>query len=148
MTDGTPLNGVDGARLVPVDVAVLASALGVALRSAGLPAGPQRCERLARAVTVMEASTIAELHACALATMVSDPSQVETFERIFAEMFAATPPGGPRVTAPQRGMTMEPADPGAPPGTQEANGSGELPSVLREVTASLSSSSSSGSADE
>src|SRR6516165_8436476 len=93
MTDGVgfdgALAGVDGRVLPPIDVAMLAAALGVALRSAGVPAGPERCERLARAVTVMGASTIAELHACALATMVSDPSQVDTFERVFAEMFGA-----------------------------------------------------------
>ena len=140
MTDGSRVGGgaqpePDGHELPLTDVATLAAALGVALRSAGLPAGPQRCERLARAVTVMDASTIAELHACALATMVSDPSQVETFERIFAEMFAAAPPGGRGVTAPQRGMTMEPADPDAPPGARTEDGSGELPPVLREVTA-------------
>ena len=155
MTDASRVGGgaqpepePDGHELPLTDVATLAAALGVALRSAGLPAGPGRCERLARAVTVMGASTIAELHACALATMVSDPSQVETFERIFAEMFSLAPPGGPRVTAPQRGMTMEPADPGAPPGARTADGSGELPPVLREVTASAASSSSSDSADE
>src|SRR5215475_15351427 len=114
--DGAPV-GVDGRVRLPVDVAMLAVALGVALRSAGLPAGPDRCERLARAVTVMGAATIAELHACALATMVSDPSQVETFERVFAEMFAAATRGRPAMTAPQSqpGMTMEPADPGAQP---------------------------------
>ena len=153
MTDGSRVGGgaqpePDGHELPLTDVATLAAALGVALRSAGLPAGPQRCERLARAVTVMDASTIAELHACALATMVSDPSQVETFERIFAEMFAAAPPGSRGVTAPQRGMTMEPADPGAPPGARTEDGSGELPPVLREVTASAASSSSPDSADE
>ena len=142
MTDG------DGHDLSLSDAATLAAALGVALRSAGLPAGPDRCERLARAITVVEPSTITELHACALATMVSDPSQVATFERIFAEMFTAASPGGPRVTAPQRGMTMEPAEPGTPPGAPGAAGSGELPPVLREVTASASSSSSSDSADE
>jgi uncharacterized protein len=147
MTDGAQ-HEPDGHELPLADVATLAAALGVALRSAGLPAGPQRCERLARAVTVMDASTIAELHACALATMVSDPSQVETFERVFAEMFSHAPPDGPRVTAPQREMTMEPADPGAPPGAPTADGSGELPPVLREVTASTSSSSASDSADE
>ena len=136
----------DGSELPLDDVATLAAALAVALRSAGLPAGPDRSERLARAVTVMEASTIAELHACALATMVSDPSQVETFERIFAEMFSAVPPGGSQVAAPQRGMTMEPADPGRPPGAQDGNGSGELPPVLREVQ--TSSSSPDGAADE
>src|ERR1700733_4721162 len=124
MTDGT------AAELPVADVAMLAAALGVALRSAGLPAGPDRCERLARAVTVMGASTIAELHACALATMVSDPSPVGTFERIFAEMFGAAPPGRPTVTAPQQGMTMTAAEPGQPPGAPSAAGSGELPPVL------------------
>src|SRR5215472_4183935 len=105
--------GSAGSALPPVDVAALAAGLGVALRSAGLPAGPERCERLARAVTVMEASTMAELHACALATMVSDPSQVDTFERVFAELLAAGapgPPGHPDPTEPQPGMTMESAE--------------------------------------
>ena len=149
MTDGAqPRPEPDGHELPLADVATLAAALGVALRTAGLPAGPERSERLARAVTVMDATTIAELHACALATMVSDPSQVDTFERIFAEMFAAAPPGGRGVAAPQRRMTMEAADPGTPPGAQAADGSGELPPVLREVSASSSSSSSPDSADE
>ena len=110
MTDGVgfhgALAGVDGRGRPPADVAMLAAALGVALRSAGLPAGPDRSERLARAVTVMGATTIAELHACALATMVSDPSQVDTFERVFAEMFAAGAPGRPGPTAPQQGTTI------------------------------------------
>jgi uncharacterized protein len=146
MTDGMPLNGVDGARLAPVDVAVLASALGVALRSAGIPAGPDRCERLARAVTVMGASTIAELHACALATMVSDPSQVETFERVFAEMFEAEGPGVPPVRAPQQTMTAEPAETPPGPDSPDAAGTGEMPPVMRQADAS--SSRSSGEPDE
>jgi uncharacterized protein with von Willebrand factor type A (vWA) domain len=66
------------------DVAALAAALGTALHAAGLPVGPDRCERLARALTVMDARTLDDLHACALATLVSDPGQVPTFERIFA----------------------------------------------------------------
>ena len=147
MTDGTGTGTGAGAELPLADVAMLAAALGVALRSAGLPAGPDRSERLARAVTVMGASTIAELHACALATMVSDPSQVATFERIFAEMFAAAP-GRPAVTAPQQGMTMTAAEPGEPPGAPPAAGSGELPPVLRELTVASSSPSSSSSADD
>jgi uncharacterized protein with von Willebrand factor type A (vWA) domain len=121
----------DGAR----DVAVLAAGLGVALRSAGLPAGPDRCERLARAVTVMNATTIAELHACALATMVSDPSQIDAFERVFAEMFVGTTPGWPGVTAPQQDMVVESAD-AAPRLSATA---GEPPPALRQVDASPSS---------
>ena len=69
------------------DVAALAAGLGTALHAAGLPVGPDRCERLARAVTVMNARTVAELRACALATLVSDPGQMSTFERVFALLF-------------------------------------------------------------
>ena len=101
------------------DYAALAAALATALRAAGLPAGPDRSERLAGALTVMRATTIAELHACALATMVSGPSQLDAFERVFNEMFGARP-GGPRrpeVTAPQQNMIVE--------STERADGSAE-----------------------
>jgi len=74
------------------DVAALAAGLGTALHSAGLPVGPDRCERLARAVTVMGARTLTELRACALATLVSDPSQMSTFERVWSALFG-TPAG-------------------------------------------------------
>src|SRR5215831_15189524 len=147
MTNGigfdAALADVDGRVHPPVDVAMLAVALGVALRSAGLPAGPDRCERLARAVTVMGASTIAELHACALATMVSDPSQVDTFERVFAEMFAAAAPRPPGPMAPQQGMTMESAEsPSSADSPSSPGGSGELPRVPQQVDADSSASSS------
>ena len=80
MTDASP------------DVAALAAGLGTALHAAGLPVGPDRCERLARAVTVMEARSVAELRACALATLVSDPGQMATFERVFTLLFGGTDP--------------------------------------------------------
>ena len=58
----------------------------------GCPVGPDRCERLARAVTIMGATTVAELRACALATMVSDPGQMPTFDRVFAAVFGGPSP--------------------------------------------------------
>jgi uncharacterized protein with von Willebrand factor type A (vWA) domain len=80
----------------------MATGLGIALHTAGLPVGPDRCERLARAVTVMGATSVAELRACALATMVSDPAQMATFDRVFAALFGGpspfrnqVPPAGP-----------------------------------------------------
>ena len=76
------------------DVASLAAGLGTALHSAGLPVGPDRCERLARAVTVMGAHSLTELRACALATMVSDPGQMSTFDRVFAALFGTPSPFG------------------------------------------------------
>ena len=92
----------------------MATGLGIALHTAGLPVGPDRCERLARAVTVMGATTVAELRACALATMVSDPGQMSTFDRVFAAVF-----GGP---SPFRDLNL----PAAAPGYQHAE-SGDSP---------------------
>jgi uncharacterized protein with von Willebrand factor type A (vWA) domain len=50
----------------------------------------------------MGATSVAELRACALATMVSDPSQMATFDRVFAALFGGPspfrnqlPPAGP-----------------------------------------------------
>src|SRR5579859_1597980 len=62
------------------------------MHAAGLPVGPDRCERLARAVTVMNAASIAELRVCALATLVSDPGQMTTFERVFSLLFGGPDP--------------------------------------------------------
>jgi uncharacterized protein len=146
MTEGVATDG----RVMPAaepDVAALSAGLGAALRAAGLPAGPDRCERLAGALTVMRASTITELHACALATIVSDPSQIDTFERVFAELFGVGVPG--RQAQPhqaQPGMTIEPS---AEPSPADAPSSGEadLPSMPRQVVADASSSSSSAEDD-
>jgi uncharacterized protein with von Willebrand factor type A (vWA) domain len=108
------------------DVAALVTGLGIALHTAGLPVGPDRCERLARAVTVMDATSVAELRACALATMVSDPSQMATFDRVFAALF-----GGP---SPFRdmGLPTAPAVPRADAdgGPQPAPGSQGSPAGL------------------
>jgi len=92
------------------DIAALAAGLGTALHAAGLPVGPDRCERLARAVTVMEVSSVAELRACALATLVSDPGQMGIFDRVFATLFGAASP--------------LPGQPPADPGYQPADSSG------------------------
>jgi len=114
------------------DVAAMATGFGIALHDAGLPVGPDRCERLARAVTVMGATTVAELRACALATMVSDPGQMPTFDRVFAAVF-----GGP---SPFRNLPLPPGSPayqhpdqdGGPQPTAQSEGNpGVLPSGLR-----------------
>jgi uncharacterized protein with von Willebrand factor type A (vWA) domain len=76
----------DAAAFGP-DAAGIAAVLGAALRAEGIPAGTGRCERFARAITVMNATEVAGLHACALATLVSGPEQIEAFERVFAGFF-------------------------------------------------------------
>ena len=100
------------------DVAALAAGLGTALHAAGLPVGPDRCERLARAVTVMNVRSVAELRACALATLVSDPSQMTTFERVFALLFGGPNPFKdlPLPTAP--GTQRHEENSGPPPETR------------------------------
>ena len=97
------------------DVASLAAGLGAALHTAGLPVGPGRCERLARAVTVMGARSVADLHACALATMVSDPGQVATFEQVFATLFGTPPPLRDLPAPPGSAARRQAEDDGPPP---------------------------------
>ena len=133
----------DGPPLPQADYAALAAVLAVALRSAGLQAGPDRSGRLAGALTVMHATTLAELHACALATMVSGPAQVDAFERVFRELFGPDGPGGsrrPEVVAPQPSMVVESverADGPAEGSDASAAGAEDLPEELRGLDQSL-----------
>jgi uncharacterized protein len=148
------LNGapVDGAPLTAPDYAALAAVLATALRAAGLPAGPDRSERLAGALTVMDATTISELHACALATMVSSPNHVDTFERVFGELFGPDVPGPrpPQVTAPQQNMVVESAEraDGEEEATPDAVGADELPPELAGLDEALSSGAATESGRE
>jgi len=116
------------------DVAAMATGFGIALHTAGLPVGPDRCERLARAVTVMGASTVAELRACALATMVSDPSQMSTFDRVFAAVFGGPSPFRDLPGAAPAYQHAE-SDGGPQPAAQSQPSPGGLPSGLRVTDA-------------
>jgi uncharacterized protein len=130
------------------DVASLAAGLGTALHAAGLPVGPDRCERLARAMTVMGTRSVAELHACALATLVSDPSQVTTFERVFAALFGGPSPFPDHLADPalQRGDQRDEPLPSAR--TQEGSG-GWPEGILPQLTDANAEGGGSGeSADE
>jgi uncharacterized protein len=140
----------------PTDYAALAAVLAVALRSAGLQAGPDRSGRLAGALSVMHATTLAELHACALATMVSGPAQVDVFGRVFSELFGPDGLRGPRrpeVVAPQPNMvidSLERADAPADGSDPAAAGGEELPAELRglgETLAGAEASEASADAD-
>ena len=114
------------------DVAAMATGLGIALHTAGLPVGPDRCERLARAVTVMGATSLAELRACALATMVSDPGQMPVFDRIFAALFGGPSPfrNLPPLPTPQAFRRAE-SDGSPRPSGPPVGDPGALPSGLR-----------------
>jgi hypothetical protein len=141
---------LDGQRLPLADVAGLASVFGAALRAAGIPAGPDRSQRFAEALTVMRASSLTDVHACALATMIADPSQIDAFERVFAQVFAVpvSIPGrpSPQVMAPQQGMAPDPSADAAP--TSSSSGGTDMPSLLREVSADAAGDSDSSSEEE
>ncbi len=96
--------------------------------TAGLPVGPDRCERLARAMTVMGATTVAELRACALATLVSDPGQMSTFDRVFAALFGGPSPFPDQVTPAGPAFQRPDADGGPPPATRTQDDPGDWPS--------------------
>ena len=90
--------GPSGAGLpVTGDLAEVAALLGDELRRAGLPVGPGRCERFARAVTLARPGTPRALYLCAQATLVSSQAHIATLERVFGEIFGGltgpAPPG-------------------------------------------------------
>src|SRR5450755_3737479 len=74
---------------VPVadDLAEVSARFGAALRRAGLPVGPGRCERFAAAVTLARPQTPRALYLCALATLVSGQDQIPTLEAVFSQVF-------------------------------------------------------------
>jgi len=81
------------------DLALTAAQFGTALRAAGVPADPGRCQRFARAVTVARPATGRGLYLCALATLIASQAQIEALDRVFGEMFGslgdeAAPPAG------------------------------------------------------
>jgi hypothetical protein len=89
------------------DVAEVAARFGVALRRAGVPAGPDRCERFARAVLVARPQSLRELRQCALATLVSSRDHAEALRRVFDATFGGAnstymdkSDGGPDGTGP------------------------------------------------
>ena len=108
--DGMPGEGVP----VPGDdLALVAARFGAALRTAGVPADPGRCERFASAVTVARPVTVSGLYLCALATLVASKDHIETLRRVFEAIFG----GLPDVPATESGPPV-PGPPGAAQGPQ------------------------------
>ncbi len=134
------------ADLPPVaDVAEVVARFGAALRDAGLPVGPDRCERFARAITIAEPRTTRQLRWCARATLAADPAQVELLDRVFDAVFGglvdpadqrgdpeAPRRPGPSTRAPARSASSPGADSGSPQagsGHADAAADIEVPTV-------------------
>ncbi len=80
-------NGADGAGRTGSDLAEVSARFGEALREAGLPVGPGRCERFAAAVTVARPSTPRALYLCALATLISSKDHALILRAVFDQVF-------------------------------------------------------------
>jgi len=83
--------GADGGRLPSFtdDLAEISARFGAALRQAGLPVGPGRCERFAAAVTVARPATPQALYLCAQTTMVSSKDHTLILRAVFDQVFGA-----------------------------------------------------------
>jgi uncharacterized protein len=95
------------------DLAEVAARFGAALRAAGLPVGPGRCERFATAVTLARPQTPRALYWCAAATLVSSQAHAATLELVFSAVF-----GDLGAAAGQHGgqdVVTQPVRPGATP---------------------------------
>src|SRR5215472_1931964 len=114
--DRVPVSTDDRAAETPGDLALVAARFGVALRAAGVPADPGRCERFARAVTVARPATLHDLYLCALATVVASQGHIETLKRVFWDMF-----GGPEDLAPAGGDPLSGLPGGHPRTSQVAD---------------------------
>ncbi len=111
---------MERAALVADDLAEVSARFGAALRQAGLPVGPGRCERFAAAVTVARPVTLRALYMCALATLVSSKDQAELLEIVFTQVFGAINKG---------------ADGGPDAGGQQAPGSAQPSRAAEDLLA-------------
>jgi uncharacterized protein with von Willebrand factor type A (vWA) domain len=72
---------------VAADLAVLAARFGAALRAEGVAVGADRSARFTQAIMVVRPDSTAQLYRCALATLISDPAQIEVLDRVFRGVF-------------------------------------------------------------
>jgi uncharacterized protein with von Willebrand factor type A (vWA) domain len=103
------------------DLAELAARFGALLRAAGLPVGPDRCERFARAVLLARPATTRQLRWCARATLAADPGQIEVLDRVFDAVF-----GGMIDPADERGDPNAPGDQSTSATTISPSGGGSF----------------------
>ena len=94
----------------------MSARFGAALRDAGVAADLGRCERFARAVTIVRPATSQALYLCALATLVASDAQIPVLQRVFAAMFGGLGEfgGPPPATRPAQGPPGPNAQPQSP----------------------------------
>jgi uncharacterized protein with von Willebrand factor type A (vWA) domain len=108
----------DGAEPARADLATLAARFAARLRAEGLPAGPERSARFAAAITLIEPATVAEVYWSGLATLVADPAEIDTFDRVFQLVFGALADPAESRGDPNAPTVPGSTVPGPPPPTQ------------------------------
>jgi uncharacterized protein with von Willebrand factor type A (vWA) domain len=73
--------------VVEADLAEVVARFGQLLHGAGVPVTPERAARLAAAMTVSFPTESSELYWMARVTLLGDHSQIDTFDRIFLQVF-------------------------------------------------------------
>ena len=86
---GPPAGSARARGGLRVEPAVLAAGLADALHRAGLPVGPERAGRFARALSLLPPADRTRLYWTARVALVSDREQLPAFDRVFAAVFAA-----------------------------------------------------------
>jgi uncharacterized protein with von Willebrand factor type A (vWA) domain len=76
-------------RTVKLDLPALAAGFGRRLHDAGVPVTPERSARFAQALAVVRPVSRRRLYWTARAALVSDATQVRTFDAVFAEVFGS-----------------------------------------------------------
>jgi uncharacterized protein len=76
-----------------VDLAAIAGRFSWLLHAAGVPVTPERAGRFATAVALAEPLLVPDLYWTGRVTLLTEPAQIETFDRVFAQVFSgATDP--------------------------------------------------------
>ena len=87
MTDSGSSKAVFGVQTIELDLPPLVGALSRRLHDAGVPVTPERAAGFARALTLVRPITRRRLYWTARAVFVSDRSQLEAFDAVFASIF-------------------------------------------------------------
>lgn len=87
MTDARPPAGVFGVETIHLDLPPLVGALSRRLHDGGVSVTPGRSVDFARALTLVRPLTRRRLYWTARAVFVSDPAQVDAFDRVFFAVF-------------------------------------------------------------
>ncbi|MCU1662020.1 MAG: hypothetical protein JWR58_2085 [Pseudonocardia sp.] len=119
------------------DLPALVAGFADACRAAGLPVGPDRAARFARAIIEVEPETTLRLRHCAVATLVSDPGQIAVLDAVLAGVFGGiVDPAGERGDANASGGGRPAAAGGVAASAGGGAGAGrdvELPAVASGV---------------